>query len=685
MAKDISDAGQAGISIADLLAAARTGDPLGIKGRAAQEAAARQGLGVLTHAVTEAEIAQTAHDAVKLLTGIMEKDKIARLGLAYHFDRPSVSALLLRARALRGVSATATELLDQIRAAAAPMVVDDNPDTYRGLKVPFGYNVDDHGVFMNGERGRKTICPAPFLIAGIATDLDTGDELLELQWRRRKKWVSRVVERDRVMDSRKLVALSKGGAPISSSTANAVVQYLQAFEALNINDLKEKASTNHLGWAGKHFVMPNHSHPKGATLRDDGDGVFGISRAIAPKGNWEGWCEVVKKYVAPRPLAMLGIYAAACTVVLKVLKTPGFCMDWSGETSLGKTTVLRGCASVWGNPDDNGEGIIFSWASSSDVGPTTIAWFLQSLPVILDDTKRGRPDVVGNLMYSIPAGQAKTRGAKEGGIQARQTWRTCLLSTGEAPITSFKQDGGAVARTICLRGSPLGGASDANRRAAEAIDAGFAKHHGHLGPRLLEHLFKQKSVELRKRFDDLVQLYAGENKGAVGGRMAKYVAVLALTQQLVHEVGCPMYPKGGDPIYHAMEATHTGGDIADRPREALTALFRWASGNRHRFWQSGMETSTGHQPPHGGYVGKWNRYAGEGRPHWMCIYPEIVKKLLREWEYDVAAVLEAWDRRQWTEETVSRAGKRRRQVKVKIDGASPWMIAFDMVRAKELM
>ena len=52
---------------------------------------------------------------------------------------------------------------------------------------------------------------------------------------------------------------------------------------------------------------------------------------------------------------------------------------------------------------------------------------------------------------------SRGRGSPQG-VQRTTRAHGVLLSTGEAPATSFTNDGGTRARTLCLWGSPFGGA-----------------------------------------------------------------------------------------------------------------------------------------------------------------------------------------------------------------------------------
>ncbi|MGO9121120.1 MAG: DUF927 domain-containing protein, partial [Desulfomonilaceae bacterium] len=73
------------------------------------------------------------------------------------------------------------------------------------------------------------------------------------------------------------------------------------------------------------------------------------------------------------------------------------------------------------------------------------------MPVILDDTKRAKPEQIGPALYSIISGHGRGRGSIKGLAQTR-TWRTVLISSGEAAAVSYTEDAGVRARILTIRG-----------------------------------------------------------------------------------------------------------------------------------------------------------------------------------------------------------------------------------------
>ncbi len=628
------------------------------------------GLAVLRTCAAAVDIAQDSAERVRLVIGLL--DPATRPAVAAALRTDEARAILIRLRAIRGLAGPVDGVLAMLTATGGG---DDDPSLdeltaplgVTGLRAPPGFTVGAGGVFADGAR----IAEAPLVIVAAARDVHTGAARLELAWRHGRRWVREWVDRGEAMDARRVVRLADQGAPANSDNARDVVRYLAAFEAANVAALPATATTCRLGWHGAAFVLPDCTHGGADPITVAASGMETMIEGYRVGGTWEGW----KAAIAPaldRPSALLGIIAAAATPLLHILGQPGFVIDWSGETSQGKTTSLLLAASVWGLASDRDGGLVLSWASSSAVGPMAVAALFCHLPVILDDTKRARPEVVGSVLYDIPAGRDRLKGTVTGGLQAIRQWRTILLSSGEAPITSFAPDGaGAHARAIVLRGSPMATREDAN-----AVKANLMVHFGHLGRRLAARLVAADHDALRVRFDALLTARASSaGNTAVQGRMAAYVAILELTLEQLQAVGLP--EPECDPIGAAWAAVLDGSREADRAAEALAKLQAWAAANQPRFWgrhEVDARTNVAVVPP-GGFVGRWDRPAAGGSLSLVGFNREILERLLLDWRCDVHGVIEAWRQRGWL--VGDRKGAEVALTKTtKIDGVSTRVIAL---------
>ncbi len=274
------------------------------------------------------------------------------------------------------------------------------------------------------------------------------------------------------------------------------------------------------------------------------------------------------------------------------------------------------------------------------------AGVLGNLPLFLDDTKRARrPEDVGRTLYDLASGSGRGRGSV-GGLRDTGRWRTVLLSTGEAPATSFTNDGGTRGRTLGLWGSPFGGADESTVAAVQRVTRQVLAHHGHLGPLAIRWLVdvpearglvRDGYAEASARWTDLA------NGHPVASRAAQYVAALEIAARVVHEVlGVPR-PEG-TPLDHAWSAVCAASGDADRASDALREVLSWAAGQQARFWGQPTVKATSEDGPPGGWLGSWS-----GDDNWtqLAILPTEVKGFLARQAFDPEAILQTWADRGW--------------------------------------
>jgi putative DNA primase/helicase len=614
------------------------------------EAAAEAGALAAEKLHAALETATTRMEKAEVLARVLgDEDTILTLAAYARYDAGAWHGELAKLRAVKGLAIEVRQLAKfvaaatkGIRVARGPREVDPCQPT--GWISPVGYEADSSGVYRvtDPESGAvEQILTAPLYISGRLVDVESGAVAWRLRWPGPYgKPVEQVVEAQEVYDARTLIGLSRFGVPVGSHNAREVVAYLDLAAAANAGRLPVERTAQRCGWLPGGFLLGEQwiGEEPAVSLRAD-EGGEQLAQGIRTGGTWEGWCEAVQRG-ASSPAAWLAIYGAVASVLVDFLGlTEGYVLDWSGETSRGKTTVLRVAASVWGEPTPHG--LMQSWSLTS-ARAEGVAGMLQHLPLILDDTKQARrPDVVSALLYSHVFGQARGR-AKPGragqsvGLRVSATWRSVLLSTGEARATSFSQDAGARARTLCFVGAPL---EDA--RQAQAITLGVLAHYGHLGPRVVRSLQQDGAPEWVSLRDHYREQFAPH--GAVAGRLADAVALLDLAQRVAERAGCPVAE--GEPIQAAIQAAMLADHDADIPATALGDVLSTAMARTTSLWGRHTVTSQGEPVvPAGGWLGGMDK--GDTWSH-VDLRMTWVKEQLQTRGHDVDGVVTRWAERGW--------------------------------------
>jgi len=198
--------------------------------------------------------------------------------------------------------------------------------------------------------------------------------------------------------------------------------------------------------------------------------------------------------------ARIILASSFASVLLEPLNClPFFVHLWGVDSGTGKTVALMMAASVWGDP---AVGNYVKTFDGTVVGMEKTAAFLNNLPLCLDELQLAR-DLKGRTnfdVYKLAQGVGRTRGNRSGGIDLTPTWRNCILTTGESPLTSQASGAGAVNRVIDIECR----SSQAVIRDGMRISGAVKRNFGFAGRKFVEELYKPGVVEtVTKRYQEL--------------------------------------------------------------------------------------------------------------------------------------------------------------------------------------
>lgn len=305
------------------------------------------------------------------------------------------------------------------------------------------YICDESGVGYYGRQGEPiTVCRHPILPVSRLVNIDTGEMRLEMAFKRGNRWRNVVIDRATLASQQKILDLSKLGVAVDSDNAKELVKYITFIESQNYDKLGETNSVGRLGWIEGQGFSP---YVEG--LRFDGDLTFShMFEAVRSSGTLAGWLETAMEARQKSLIVRIMLAASFASVLVEPLGCLPFFVHVWGGTEAGKTVGLMLAASVWANP---ALGEYIKTFNSTSVGLEMAAGFCNSLPLCLDELQivreRGNFD---KTIYMLTEGIGKGRGAKNGGLQKTQTWKNCMLTTGEMPISNPESGGGAVNRII---------------------------------------------------------------------------------------------------------------------------------------------------------------------------------------------------------------------------------------------
>ena len=307
------------------------------------------------------------------------------------------------------------------------------------------YICDETGVFVHDKFGyEQNICRHPIMPIQRLCNVDSGEERLKLAYKKGKLWRSIVVEKSALASSSGILQLAANGIMVNSENAKPLSTYLLEMEQLNYDLIPEQKSVGRLGWISDHGFSPYVDD-----LVFDGETNFKhIFSAVKSSGSREAWVNVMRNLRSEKSPGRLFLAASFASVILEPCGLLPFFLHAWGGTETGKTVGLMIAASVWACPK---MGEFCTTFNSTLVGQEMTASFLNSLPMCIDELQIQSSSGIRDfdrIIYQLTEGVGRTRGAKTGGLQRMNTWRNCIITNGEHPISNSSSGGGAVNRVI---------------------------------------------------------------------------------------------------------------------------------------------------------------------------------------------------------------------------------------------
>ena len=315
----------------------------------------------------------------------------------------------------------------------------------------------DFGIYRDNAYGnREYACSHAIMPVERLVNIDTAEVKLKLAYKRPgkdKKWQTTIVGKDVVSTSRTIVQLAMQGISVTSTSATALVDYLNDIENRNYDVIPESKSIGRLG-----YIPGEGFSPYVEGLVFDGDASFrNLYGSVKAKGSIGKWLDTALECRKMSVTARIMLAASFASPILSIVGSLPFFVHLWGGTETGKTVALMLAASVWGDP---ALGRFTQTFNATQVGQERTAAFLNHLPMCIDElqlTLNGRGQTHFDV-YQLAQGVGRARGKRNGGIDSAPTWSCCFLSTGESPITTTSSGGGAVNRVIdieCVTGSAV--------------------------------------------------------------------------------------------------------------------------------------------------------------------------------------------------------------------------------------
>lgn len=308
---------------------------------------------------------------------------------------------------------------------------------------------DKNGIYNYTANGPIMASYQPVTIVSQLVNVETGEEKVKIAFKKNKRWKEITPNKDVIASANKIVALSNAGLGVTSETAKQLVKYLADLEGLNQGVIPVEHSTGKLGW--NFHDREIYFTPYDDFMKFDGESRFAnIYHTIKQHGSREKWLQLAKEIRAAgrlEPRIMLA--SSFASALVKLCNALPFFVHLHGPSEGGKTLCLMLAASVWANPDANGD--YFGNFMTTQAATEARADVLNNFPYIVDDTaktsKRLNNDF-SELIYTLCSGTGKDRSNQNLGLRRMNNWHNVILTSGENPITDSSAQAGAINRVI---------------------------------------------------------------------------------------------------------------------------------------------------------------------------------------------------------------------------------------------
>ena len=137
------------------------------------------------------------------------------------------------------------------------------------LRQPEGWIYSEKGISSIDPKTHEptSVCRTPLILTQRLKSLETGDEKMEIAFKRDGQWQSAIYPRSTIFSSRSITALADLGCTVTSENARQVVRFLGALEAENIEIIPKNDATSTFGWKPGRRFLPGHDD--GLTLDID--------------------------------------------------------------------------------------------------------------------------------------------------------------------------------------------------------------------------------------------------------------------------------------------------------------------------------------------------------------------------------------------------------------------------------
>lgn len=430
-----------------------------------------------------------------------------------------------------------------------------------GEDLPEGYKIRGDGLYVlewvgrgdDTHREETLLSPVVRVLAETADEAGYGQGRL-LEWRDRTGRVRQWAMPLRMLVSRNgeevIAAMLDGGlAFVNLEKRRKLASYLMMCQPE-----RRVVCVERTGWHGNAYVLPGGGIGPGADqviLQSTGY----LSSDFTKAGELANWQRQVAAVAVGNSRLGFALSLAFAAPLLSLVGQEGGGFHLKGESTDGKSTIMKAAASVYGQPDRYSH----TWRATGNA-IEGIASRRNDALLCLDELGELDGREAGQVAYMLANGQGKGRSRQDGELRERKAWRLLFLSTGELSLEDHaaeagkRTQAGMEVRTIQIPSSTgKHGAFEElhhlpdGRAFADALNDACKREHGTAFCAYVEALamgLEAHRERLKAEIKRLAVELTPEGAGNQVGRAINRFALVAAAGELATELGITGWPQG---------------------------------------------------------------------------------------------------------------------------------------------
>lgn len=560
------------------------------------------------------------------------------------------------ANIIKGYKSEKKKMLENKKAEyAAKKNNSDNTKHYGNFKVT------EEGIFRekviglkNGdvvtieEAVAKTVCE----IEALGKNVDDGAILYRLRFKdnmgeERSIWRAN----HELLQKTGVLNLLKDGMFFTEKNAGNMTEFFEAVINQEKDKLPRETAASRNGWKleNKLFVCGNVGY-----TADGEKSILQVNNPIADfytkKGYLATWIEGTEK-LWEFPVMHMKMYLSCTPVVLTLLGIPSFVVEQRLHSGRMKTETSRVAASAWGNPIE-----LQLTADSTKCGVLAHVEYNNNMATYIDEAKMS-PEI-RELVYMIANETGRSKSNREHGLEKAKNSTTIAIMTCENPILPDNAHTGELVRVVPLS---WGIEEMLPQDTVSKITETYTENYGHFGPLFLKKIFEQRQRLKAKFNENLKKLPDEESKAGdvvTSARAKRFYAAIATAGEIVEEIFQELGIKNMDSAELCSELYRQNVIASSRFEPTYIKAYKAATAiyARNSMYFSDEESEEENQEENTetneinhekyGWI-RTQQLKDENNvkikeERCVCFDPKILKKLLKEEEYDVEGVLKDW-------------------------------------------